>query len=95
MAQVTVRLTAALAGPKGSWNAGDEYTCDPAEANRLLERELAVPLEDIGANLSPNPLPEAAVAAPEEKAVAPKAKPATPRAKPSARKPAAKTKTKE
>lgn len=44
MRSVTVKLLVGLSGPAGSWQAGDNYTCDPEEADRLISARFAVPV---------------------------------------------------
>jgi len=44
MAKTQVRLLVALAGPKGSWQAGEAYECSEQEAARLIERGFAEPI---------------------------------------------------
>lgn len=41
-----VKLTTSMAGPAGSWNVGDEYECDAAEAARLIEAGFAEPIAE-------------------------------------------------
>jgi hypothetical protein len=67
----TVRMLTGMAGPFGTWTTGDPYTCDEAEAGRLIAAGYAEPWPE-----DPVPTREETAMAPgaPERAMKPRAK---------------------
>lgn len=41
-----LKLLTSLSGPAGSWNCGDEYSCDASEAESLIAAGFAEPMKE-------------------------------------------------